>query len=41
MLPWQQLNGVEKAVEISTRSAKGRGLWLSAILTPMAQPARR
>ncbi len=42
MLPWQQLSGVEKAVEESftTLFAKERGLLWSAILTPTARPAR-
>lgn len=41
MLPWQQLSGVEKAVEIlTTLFAKERGLLWSAILTPTARPAR-
>ncbi len=39
MLPWQQLSGVEKAVEILYNAfAKERGLLWSAILTPTARP---
>jgi single-stranded-DNA-specific exonuclease len=42
MLPWQQLTGVEKAVEMLYDAfAKGCVLWWSAILTPMAQPVPR
>jgi hypothetical protein len=42
MLPWQQLNGVEKATEMLYNAFReGRGLWWSGILMPMAQPAPR
>lgn len=41
MLPWQQLSGVEKAVEIlTTLFAKARGLLWSVISTPTVRPAR-
>ncbi len=41
MLPWQQLSGVEKAVEIlTTLFAKERGLLWSVISTPTVPPAR-
>jgi single-stranded-DNA-specific exonuclease len=42
MLPWQQLHGIDKAVEISiTPCARGCVLWLSVILMPTAQPVPR
>jgi single-stranded-DNA-specific exonuclease len=42
MLPWTQLTGVEKAVEmLHDAFRKGCILWWSAILTPTAPPAPR
>ena len=40
MLPWQQLSGVEKAVEILYNAFRERGLLWSVISTPTARPAR-
>jgi single-stranded-DNA-specific exonuclease len=41
MLPWQQLNGIEKAVEMLYNAFRRGVLWWSVILMPMAQPAPR
>jgi hypothetical protein len=42
MLPWQQLHGIDKAVEMLYNALReGCVLWLSVILMPTAQPAPR
>jgi hypothetical protein len=41
MLPWQQLTGIEKAVEMLYNAFERGVLWWSAILTPTAQPVPR